>query len=122
MNDVLVGHDEAADGRHGFAVGTHDDVHLLLEPEMLRGAPAGRSQHAYPVSVVDHQTGAVCLAQASDVGERGNVPFHAVNAVDYDEFASVAAFLQHELETAHVVVLELPDLGKREPARVEDAG
>ena len=51
------------------------------------------------------------LQSLDDVGERRDIPFHAVDAVHDHEFAAVPAFLEDVFKASHIVVLELFDLG-----------
>src|SRR5512147_1113473 len=112
MDHVLVRGHESADGRHGLAVGSHNDVHFLLKSEVLCRAASRLAQHADTVRVIHHEPGTVFFAKLHDARKRSDVPFHAVYAVHNDEFAPVPTLLEDELEAAHVAVFELLDLSK----------
>ena len=75
------------------------------------------------VGVVHHYGSLVFLAQAHQVGQRGDVALHRVHAVHDDEFRGVAGgepeFL---LQVRHVVVAELAHLAETQAAAVDDAG
>src|SRR5581483_10082595 len=70
---LLIRGDEAAGGGEGLRERPDDDVHLVLEPEMRRGAAALLAEHPHPVGIVQDQPGAVLLLQRHDPGQVGQV-------------------------------------------------
>ena len=121
--DFLVAGDEAAQRTEALGEGAHDEVGLLRQAEVAGGAGAILSDHAETVGVVDHDGSPVFPGQAHDVGQRGDVAFHRVDAVHHDELRSVLRG-QEELafQGAHVVVGELAHLAETQTAAVDDAG
>ena len=101
----------------------HDQVDVLLHPEMLACAPAVPAQDTHGVGLVDQDAGVVFLGQRDDLVQGRDVPFHAEDAVDDDELALFERqALQDALQVGHVVVLELVDLRLGQAAGVDDAG
>jgi hypothetical protein len=76
------------------------------------------------VGLVNHQTGAVALAQGDDLGQRRNVTLHREDAVDDDHHAAAVVLggRQPLLEQIEPVVLERAQLGAGDQAAVEDRG
>ena len=93
-----------------------------LEPEQLGGARAARSEHADRVRLVDHQPGAVALAQLNDRRQVAEVALHREDAVDDHHHPAAVArrALEHPLELRHLVVAERAQLRAREHAAVQN--
>ena len=62
------------------------------------------------MGLVDHQPGAVALAELEDRRQVAEVPLHRVDAVDDDEdpAAVLGCALEHLLQLVHPVVAEGP--------------
>src|SRR5438128_1126551 len=116
--------DEAAAGGEALGEGAHAQVGLALEAEQLAGAGAASAEDAGAVRLVDHQAGAIALAELDDAGQVADVALHREDAVDDYEHAAaiVCGALQHLLQLVHAVVAEGPQLGAGEAAAVEDRG
>lgn len=93
VGDLLVGGDEAAERCERLAECAHDQIHIVLEAEMVYGAAAAGAEHSYAVGFVDHHAGVVLLGQTHDLGYVGHVTFHREYAVGHDELDLVGITL-----------------------------
>ncbi len=84
VDDVLAARHEAADRRQRLGEGAGDDVDLVRQPEVRRGALAVGAEDAEGVRVIDGEGGAVLLGDANQLRHVRDVAFHRVDAVDDD--------------------------------------
>ncbi len=122
VDDVGPAGHEAPDGGQGLAAGTHDQIHLILQTEVLRGAAALLAQDAGGVGVVHHDPAPVLPGEADDLGQVGDIPLHAEDAIHHHELPPPARLDQGPLQVGHVVVAKPPGLAEGEAAAVHDAG
>ena len=108
------------------------DARLLENVPILRSTRSSRPkarrnprrapQDADRVCLVDHQAGAVALAERDDLRQVADVALHREDTVDHHEDpAAVVGALQHALELRHLVVPEGADLAPEilAPSRIE---
>ena len=113
----------AAEARERLGEGAHDDVHLVLEPEVAGRAAAALADDAEAVGVVHHDARAVLFRQVADLRQLCDVAAHGEHAVGDDEAArGLRHGLQLGLEVVHVRVAVAEHLAEGEAAAVVDAG
>ena len=121
--DLLGGRHVAAKAGQRLGEGAHDNVHLVLQPEVAGGAPAALADDAQAVGVVHHDAGAVLLRQGADLRQLCNVAAHGEDAVRHDQAAGLLGNAGKELfQLLHIAVLIAQHLAVRELAAVIDAG
>ena len=124
VDDHLVGRDETADGGQALGEGTHDEVYLIGQAEMVAHAATLLSEDAQAVGLVHHDDHVVILVlELHNLRQLGQVSFHGEDAVHHDELDGVlGAAAQAALQVLHVVVPVVQALGEAEPAAVHDGG
>jgi hypothetical protein len=107
VDDIGPPGDDAADRGKGLRERRHDEVDIVLDPEMLSGSPSARAHHAEAVGLVHHEARAVLLLQLDDGRKVREVPFHGVDAVHDDELPGGGLGIREKtLQVLHVVVAE----------------
>ncbi len=122
VDDLFVTGDEPAQRGEGFAERRHDQIDIVGHVEVGRGAAAA-AQHANGVRIVDHQAGAVLLAERYQLGQGRDITFHAEQPIDHHQDALACRQAgQDTLEIGHAVVAIAFRLAPAQPSAVHDAG
>ena len=97
---------------------------LGRQSEVLGRAAPASPQHSDAVRIVHDQRGLESAAELHQLRQAGHVPFHAENAVGYDQLdRRLADFVQRGLQGGHVVVGKyLADRLAGQATRIDDAG
>ena len=123
VDDIVASGDESSQRAEALGEGTHNEVHLVGEAEMVSRAGSVFAEHTEPVSVVNHYRCVVLFGKFCESWERYEVSEHRIYAVNDNELRCVGfAGLELFLKGVHVVVLEFIDSAPAEAASVYDAG
>jgi len=98
---------------------------VRLDPGFLRHAPAMIAEHAERVRFIDHEMGAgVAALDRRDLGQRGAIPQHAVNALYHDQGVgdALAEPPQALVQIDGVIMAKPDDLGAAQAAAIVNAG
>ena len=85
--------DEATDSCEALTEGTHDEVYLVRQAEVIADATAVVAHDAEAVGLIDHDRGLVLLRQAADLGQVAQVTLHREDPVDDDELDTLGVAL-----------------------------
>ena len=123
VDDLAVAGDESAQRAETLGESAHNEVGLVRQAEVAGGAAAVLSYDAESVGIIHHHAGVVLLAELHDAGQGSDVAFHRVHSVHHYQLGSIDGDqFELGLESFHIVVGELADLGESESAAVYDAG
>ena len=123
IDSVLVGSDEAAHRGEALAEGAHDELHIVELAEVVAGAATFTAEDAEAVGLVDHQRGAVFVADVHHLVHVGHVALHRENAVGDHQLGGLDGHLgEHALKVGHVVVAVFLRAGKGDELALHDAG
>ena len=100
------------------------EIDVGLDAGTFREAPAVLTQHPEGMRFVDQQIGAHLAFDRGDLGQRGHVAQHAVDALDHNQLLprQVRQMFEPALEVFRVVVAEAGDGGLAQTGAVIDAG
>ena len=121
VDDAVGRRHEPADRGQRLGEGARDDVHLVRQPEVRRGAVAVRAQDAQGVRVVQRQRSVVAPRHPHQGRDVGDVAFHRVHAV-HDNHGALAGpvALHAALEVGQVAVVEPFRLPVRQLGPIHD--
>src|SRR5437868_7570240 len=112
---------EAADGANALGERADDEVDLVFELGLVRKAPAIRAKHAEGMGLIDQELESMLPLDGDEIGERGAVAHHRIDAFEDDEpTALVFRPRQALVEIARIIVAEPHELGTRQRAAVID--
>ena len=121
VDDGLVGSNETTYACQTLGEGTHDEVHLVCQTEVVAHTTAVAAKYADAVSFIHHDGGVVLVLQFHDFWEFAQVTFHGEDTVNDNQFYAVGvATLEHSLQVCHIVVLETQLGGKTQSSAVND--
>ena len=81
----MVGDAEAADAAEALGEGADDEVDVFVGEGRFAQAAAGVAEDAQRVGLVDEEHGAGFAFDGGDLGERGGVAQHGIEAFDDDQ-------------------------------------
>ena len=115
--------DETARAAERFGEAADDEVDLVGEAEVVRGAAALAAEHAEAVGVVEHVETVELLGGGDQLGEVSDVAFHRVHAFDDEQLRDVGRHgASGGAQFVGVVVGEALDGGVGEADTVPEAG
>lgn len=121
VDEYLATSDEATERGEALTEGTHEEVDLIGQTEVVTRTATVVTEYAEAVSFVDHHRGVVLLRQTHDLGEIAQVTLHTEDTVDDDELDAVGvALLEATLESFHIIVLVAEALSGREADTLDD--
>ena len=121
VDDGLVGSNETTYACQTLGEGTHDEVHLVCQTEVVAHATAVAAEDTDTMCLVHHDGCIVLVLQFHDFWEFAQVTFHGEYTVNDNQFYAVRiATLEHSLQVCHVVVLETQLGGKTQSSAVND--
>ena len=122
-NDAVCG-DETANGSQALGEGTHDEVNLIGEVEVVAHAAALLAKDTQAVGFVHHDGYVVVLVlELHNLRQFGQVSFHGEHTVHHNELHGIlGAAFEAALQVFHVVVLVVEALGEGQAAAVHDGG
>ena len=121
VNEHLATSDEATERGEALTEGTHKEVDLIGQTEVVTRTATVVTEYAEAVSFVDHHRGVVLLRQTHDLGEIAQVTLHAEDTVDDDELDAIGvALLEATLESFHIIMLVAEALSGREADTLDD--
>lgn len=106
VDGVGIGSNETTDGSQRLGEGAHYDVNIGELVEMVADTATLASENTEAVSLIDHKSGVVFVAELNHLVNLCDIAFHREDAVGDDEFAVVGVvFLEKTLEVFEVEVL-----------------
>ena len=107
VDDLGISSDIAAEAAEGLGERAFEHVDAVHDAVALGNAAAARAVHADRMDLVDIGHGAVFLGEIADLGERGDVAVHRIEALAGDQLRPVGACRDQKLfQMRHVVVAE----------------
>src|SRR5215475_8245124 len=109
LDQLGISGDIAANRRECLTERAHPDVDFpRVNAAMLGETAPARAEHSGPVSVVDHQPGAVPLLNLDDARQVGHISFCRIKPLDDDETVSIFCPLvaQNSVKLVQPVVVE----------------
>ena len=122
IDGVFVTGNETADGGKALREGSHDEVYLIGQSEVVAYASSLTAEDTESVCLIHHDRTVVLMLQLDNCRQIGQVAFHGEHAVNDNQLDSfLRQFLEHTLQIFHVIMFIVKLGGEAQTAAIYDA-